>query len=377
MEPIQKVRQISQKEAREIDANNVDFFTLTDGTIVRIKGEGETSYGSGTQIKGGEPILTQINEIEEGINNQNKKNFVPQNKEIQTTIEESKKVNQQEQNILSKQYQSKVQIQNQQLSNKIEKENNVQVNTNLTSVNKAFDQNEDEILQPGDNYGYYLSNDRNNIVQTKKNQRCTCNHQLQQGAFYYYNAHLIDAEIVENKLINELELKNLSQSETQIFHQGPTKKKKLFKLIEAVPIVFTDIGKQYMNQNANAQFNLQQSNNNTYAAEKYRLQNMKQKMGMNYNTQFYQQNYGRNIPRSKTYLNKQGMIKRRRQYGQYGNKRSNINNQQGLIMQEYQSSRNWQYNNRFDNNKVQCTCPMRNLAMRKQYNLIANEFDNY
>ena len=65
-----------------------------------------------------------------------------------------------------------------------------------------------------------------------------------------------------------------------------------------------------MNQNANTQFNLQQSNNNTYAAEKYRLQNMKQKMGMNYNTQFYQQNYGRNIPRSKTYLNKQGMIKK-------------------------------------------------------------------
>ena len=94
MEPIQKVRQISQKEAREIDANNVDFFTLTDGTIIRIKGEGETSYGSGTQIKGGEPILTQINEIEEGINNQNKNNFVPQNKEIQTTIEESNQVNQ-------------------------------------------------------------------------------------------------------------------------------------------------------------------------------------------------------------------------------------------------------------------------------------------
>ena len=60
MEPIQKVRQISQKEAREIDANNVDFFTLTDGTIVRIKGEGEASYGSGAQIKEGQPILSQI-----------------------------------------------------------------------------------------------------------------------------------------------------------------------------------------------------------------------------------------------------------------------------------------------------------------------------
>ena len=59
MQPIQKVPQLSQKESREIDANNVDFFTLADGTIIWIKEERETSYGSGTQIKGGEPILTQ------------------------------------------------------------------------------------------------------------------------------------------------------------------------------------------------------------------------------------------------------------------------------------------------------------------------------
>ena len=116
MEPIQKVHQISQKEAREIDANNVDFFTLTDGTIVRIKGEGESSYGSGAQIKGGEPILSQINENsgEEGINS----------KEIKASIEKSNQMKQQEQNILSSQYQQKVQIQNQQVSNIKEEENN-------------------------------------------------------------------------------------------------------------------------------------------------------------------------------------------------------------------------------------------------------------
>ena len=358
MEPIQKVRQISQKEVREIDANNVDFFTLTDGTIVRIKSEGETSYGSGNQIKGGKPNLTQINEIsgEEGINS----------KEIKASKEESNQMNQQEQNILSSQYQQKVQIQNQQVSNIKE---NFQVKTNLTSGNEAIDQNSDEILQPGDNYGYYISNDGGNIIQTKKNQKCTCNHQLPQGAFLY-NAHLIDAEIIENQLVNELELKNLSQSETQIFQQGPTKRKKLFKLIEAIPIIINDIGNQATNQNTtNTQINFQQSNINTLDVEKYRLQNMKQKMGMNYQTQFYQQNYGRNIPRNKTYLNNQRIIKKRNQYAKYGNQLRNINNKKTLV----QGRRNWQYNNRFANEEFQCTCPIGNLEMRKFYNMTGNE----
>ena len=346
MEPIQKVRQISQKEAREIDANNVDFFTLTDGTIVRIKGEGESSYGSGAQIKGGEPILSQINEIsgEEGINS----------KEIKASIEKSNQMKQQEQNILPSQYQQKVQIPNQQVSNIREEDNNFQVKTSLISGNEGLSQNTDEILQPGDNYGYYISNNGGNIVQSQKNQRCTCNHQLPQGAFLY-NAHLIDAEIIENQLVNELELKNISQSETQIFQQGPTKRKKLFKLIEAVPIIVTDIGKQSMSQNTtNTQINFPQSNSNTFAVEKYRVQNMKQRMGMNYQTQFYQQNYGRIIPRSKTYLNKQKLIKKRNQYTKYGNKIRNINYQKKII----QGARNWEYNNRFANEQFQCTCPI-------------------
>lgn len=338
MEPIQKVRQISLKEARKIDANNVDFFTLTDGTIVRIKGEGETSYEPGVQIKRGEPILTQINEIngEEGINNQNKN-------QIQTAKEEINQLNQQNQNILTSQYQLKVQTKKQQMSNRREKENNFQVNTNLTSGNEGLVQNEEEILQPGDNYGYYISNNGGNIIKTQKNQKCTCTHPLPQSSFYY-NAHLIDAEILENQFVNELELKNLSQSETQIFQQGPTKRKKLFKLIEAVPIIFTDIGKQYMNQNINTQINLEQSNNNTFVVENYRLQNMKQNMGINYQNQLYQHNYGSKIPRSKTYLNK---IR-------------NTNNRQRFINQEYKGARNWQYNNRFAYNKYRCTCPKGN-----------------
>lgn len=362
MEPIQKVRQISQKEAREIDANNVDFFTLTDGTIVRIKGEGEASYGSGAQIKEGQPILSQINKIsgEEGINS----------KEIKASIEESNQMKQIEHNILTRQYKQKVQVQNQQVSNIREEENNFQVKTSLTSGNEALGQNTDEILQPGDNYGYYISNNGGNIIQTQKIQRCTCNHQLPQGAFLY-NAHLIDAEIIENQLVNELELKNLSQSETQIFQQGPTKRKKLFKLIEAVPIVITDIGKQSMNQNTtDTQINFQQSNSNTYAVEKYRLQNMKQKMGMNYKTQFYQQNYGRIIPRSKTYLNNQRLVKKRNQYAKYGNKLRNIKNQKKII----QGTRNWQYNNRFDNEQFQCTCPIGSLKMAKLYNMTGNDY---
>ena len=369
MEPVQKVRQISQKEVKEIDANNVDFFTLTDGTIIRIKGKEEVLYGTGVKNKEREAILTQNNEIngEEGVKVQSKNHFSTQ-KEIQTTKEESNQINQQEQNILSSQYQQEVQIQNEQVTNKKEKESNFQINSNLTSGNEALVQNTDEILQPGDNYGYYLSNDRGNIVQTQKNQKCTCNLQLPQGS--YYNAHLIDVEIVENQLINELDLKNFSQTETQIFQQGLTKRKKLFKLVEAVPIIVTDIGKQYTNQNNNAQINFQQSNNNTYVVQNYRLQNLRKKMGMNYQNHFCSE-----IPSSKTYLNNQRMIKKRKQYRQYGNKIRNIKNQQTLLKQGYQGEGNWKYNNRLVNNEVQCTCPIGNLKMRKQYNMSGNEYD--
>ena len=37
MEDSQKVRQMTQKEVSQIDANQVAYYTLTDGTIVKIK----------------------------------------------------------------------------------------------------------------------------------------------------------------------------------------------------------------------------------------------------------------------------------------------------------------------------------------------------
>lgn len=45
MEELKDIHLIAQKEAEQIDANNVDFFALTDGTIVRIKKEGEKIDG--------------------------------------------------------------------------------------------------------------------------------------------------------------------------------------------------------------------------------------------------------------------------------------------------------------------------------------------
>jgi hypothetical protein len=49
MEEPEKIRQLTQKEVSQIDANQVAYYTLTDGTIVRIKREDENEGAGQSQ----------------------------------------------------------------------------------------------------------------------------------------------------------------------------------------------------------------------------------------------------------------------------------------------------------------------------------------
>lgn len=74
MEP---VHQISQKEVRLIDANTVDYYTLTDGTIIKIKREGEEDIGA--QIQGQNQNINQNSAEEFQGQSQYQKNVQNQN----------------------------------------------------------------------------------------------------------------------------------------------------------------------------------------------------------------------------------------------------------------------------------------------------------
>jgi hypothetical protein len=192
-------RQMSLQEAAGIDARNIAFYTLVDGTIIRIKKDGEGG-AEGIQ-QSGEKIAMQYS---------------------QSSAEEEK-----------------IQMQNQ---------------------NK-------NILQAGENYGYYMSNEGENIVESQpqqyqqQEQKCTCEQQVP-SVYMGYNARLINAQIAQNQILNQLNIRNLYLSGPQyIIQDGPMRKRKFYKLIHAIPLRKIDIaGKQFINQNTNSQINFQQNN---------------------------------------------------------------------------------------------------------------------
>lgn len=268
MEGTNNVRIISQKEASEIDANNVEYYTLTDGTIIHIKREGEEGLLIGNKNQD-QQIIDQNQEIE-GEVQQVQNQLDNQNAEIQASLE-SNQINEQDNNYFSNQYQQQSQIQTQKQILTGSK-NQYQMNAEYNS-NRQYKENR-EILQPGNNYGYYVSGVNRNISQKQyQTQKCTCNHNMAQG---HYNAHLINAQIGQKYLISQLGLKNLALSGPQFFQQGQIRRK-LYKLVEAYPI-------RIRNQNTDIQINSQQYNSNSYLIEKSN-QNMKHKLEMNMNSQ--------------------------------------------------------------------------------------------
>ena len=347
MEDLKNARLITQKEAKQIDANNVDYFTLTDGTIVRIKKEGENNDGVQYGVEQ-QQILGQNNQNteEEVINQQNLNQISEQNKVIQTTLE----------------------------------------NKSLNQI-----QNQDEILQPGENYGYYISGNGGNFVQNQQRQIYSYNIPVNKE-YSNYNAYLINAKAIQDQSLDQLELRDLSQSGAQTFQPGLYKKRKLYKLVEAVPVTLSNYeDKKYISRNISSQRNFENYNNKIFMLGRRRHQNMRNRMDMNYyNPQFYQSKYG--------YNNKKKRLRRmahyNRQYDQYGNNFYNYGQEyqegdyQNPELQEENQNENGQNNefcecelqystdsqmegNRYNAN---CTCPIGNPEMRKVYEIVSTEY---
>ena len=349
MEDLKNVRVITQKEAEQIDANNVDYFTLTDGTIVRIKKEGEGEKVGGVQYGGEQQVLTQYNQSseEEILNQQSQNQISEQNKEIQTSLE-------------------------------------------TNSLNQI--QNQEVILQPGENYGYYISNKPRNSSQYQQKQIYSYNSPLNQG-YLNYNAILVDAKVAQDHSLDNLEFRDLSQSGPQTFQPGLVKKRQLYKLVEAVPITLTNYAEsKYSSRNINSQRNFKNYNNRTFMTGKRKYQNMRKNFGMNYyNTQFYPSKYGygynsrKNRYRKWAHYNKQYAQNRNNAYN-YGQ----LYQEQAYQSPEYQEGEDFQnQNNEFyecelqystdsqiqgNDQNSQCTCPIGNKEVRKEYELVDTEY---
>lgn len=388
MESSAQVKLVTQEEANQIDINDVKYYTLTDGTIIRIKGEEDNKEEP--EIRFDEQVSSQKNQNED-IKIQSQKQLLEENNEIQTSIEQTHQNKRQEQNpnISSNQYQyqyqpeEKNQRQNHQILNFDQKNNNLKKNTNLNSGIKN-QRNQGEILEPGENYGYFISPKiRNNNTNTSKNNTNNNYKLLNQNTLYddchilnqgyiNANAHLIDAEAIQGPILSQLEFKDLAQSGPQIYQQGPIVRRKLYKLVEAVPIEFKDAyGNQFMNQKNknNILLNLQKYNYNTYLVEKSRKQKpyINQTMGKNYQARTYQNhyinNYNYNYPRVNQYLNGQKIVQQNQQCMHYNNDRYNnhqiktVNQSRNIIEQEFEKEKFIGNQNRgYSNSNHNCNC---------------------
>ena len=81
---MEAVQQISQKEAHLIDANTVDYYTLKDGTIIKIKREGEEDIGA--QIQGQKQNINQNSSEEFQGQSQYQKNVQNQNQFLNRNV---------------------------------------------------------------------------------------------------------------------------------------------------------------------------------------------------------------------------------------------------------------------------------------------------
>ena len=97
MEDSQKVRQMTQKEVSQIDANQVAYYTLTDGTIVKIKKEGENVEAGQSQNE--QQYIAQNQGVDEQALAQNE-NLSPEKNQVNANTMEVNQMNQQEQNTL-------------------------------------------------------------------------------------------------------------------------------------------------------------------------------------------------------------------------------------------------------------------------------------
>ena len=154
MEESQKIRKITQKEASQINANDVAYYTLTDGTIVHIKREEEGASGA-DQLQNVQQFAgeNKFSSAEEQPLLQNQNELVQQYQEIENTTEDNQVI-QQGQNVASNEYQEQVQMesqiqnQEQQLLDEGQNINNLAINSNLENMVQILNEDNQNILQP-------------------------------------------------------------------------------------------------------------------------------------------------------------------------------------------------------------------------------------
>ena len=421
MEESQKIRKITQKEASQINANDIAYYTLTDGTIVHIKREEEGTSGT-DQLQNVQQFAGENNfpGAEEQPLVQNQNELDQQYQEIENTTEDNQVI-QQEQNIASNEYQeqvkmeSQIQNQEQQFLEEGQNINNLALNSNLDNMVQIQNEDNQNILQPGDNYGYYISGQERNIVkpqtqtqpqpqpQLQQQEYCTCNRQISQRAqdLLNYNAYLINAQENDSH-INQLGLKNISQLDNPTLQQGPINKRQLYKLVTAVPIIVKDNKYESRYQKMNNQMHLHDYNSNTYTIGKLKHQSEMRRMETDKNyqphSQLNQYKYGQymegpTITQGNQYednINLNENIQNQEMEENQYNYQLNDQNQQ-YQEQEFQydddlenieycdMDQNYNeltqeqeqklYNERRTDN-YNCICPIGNKAMRRQFRII-------
>lgn len=134
------------------------------------------------------------------------------------------------------------------------------------------------ILQPGENYRFYISKEGKNIIQPQQKQI-----QHLYKDYLNYNPKLINTQNRKNPIMNPLNIRNLFLSGPLLMKQeGPMRKRQLYKIVHLIPARKNNISqKTFINQNTNSRF-------------KYQKYNMQQKMDINkrampqYNQQQFQ-----------------------------------------------------------------------------------------
>ena len=289
MNTLQKVRQMSQQEVQGIDPKNVAFYTLTDGTIVHIKNEG-SRIGQKRILRRQNLNMSQNKKY----TSKSKYNFKNQNiytvKNSRYKSAGRKRLYQRPKFITINQYryQPKKQLQNQyQQKKQIQNEKKVQKKQNSSSRVIIRNKKPNNFLQPGANYGYYDSNNPN-YSRNRQNPTCTCISQLPVGSINC-NAKLINGQVVDEQLIEQLDLKYLTNSPYITINQfGGINKKQLYKLVQAIPVPNNDNALYNL---SNSQIIFNQSNINNYMGRSQSV-NLKKKKYMN---QIYTQNSDLNI----------------------------------------------------------------------------------
>lgn len=223
MEETQKACQLSQKEISQIDIKQIAFYTLKDGTILQIKQEKENTN---------EEQLNNNQQLPEENQQENQQENLEQIQETQNN-----QINEQEQNLESNEYQEQVQIESQnqyqeQGEEQIqvreqEEEQEQQINTD---INYNIQNTQDiPILEPGENYGLYISGENNQPQPQLNNFTCTCRNQAQ-----IPNARLINVQKAVNQT-NQYYNNYSEQYGTQSYQQGPIYRKQFYKLVTAIP----------------------------------------------------------------------------------------------------------------------------------------------